>query len=192
MTDFLDYNEPLLLQQLANSDTEAFRMIFDHYRRKVWFIAWKLLHSVTEAEDVVQDVFAKIWTSRQNLAAIENFNAYINTLVRNHIYNMLRKKASEDVYIRENLQNNSESPVTDFNELQSFLDQAIANLPTQQKKVFQLGKIAGWKHEQIARELGISRETVKKHMMAATKSVREFLHAKGIYLPIILLGLHHH
>lgn len=176
--------EKELFRLIASGDAHAFRAVYDQYQRKVYFIAWRLLHSEADAEDVVQEVFSRIWRGRNSIERIENFNAYLNTLVRNHIFNRLRKKAHENAFLVKSTrdiesQNDNINAGLEFKDLETQLHQAMKSLPPQQRKVFQLGRLDGWKHEEIALEMGISRETVKKHMMAAVRTIRSLLNSKG-------------
>jgi RNA polymerase sigma-70 factor (family 1) len=186
------HNEKELLMEIASGDERAFRSLFDHYRRKVYFVAWRLLQAEGEAEDVLQEVFTKVWVNREKLAEVDSFKAYLNTLLRNHIYNCLRKKANEENFLLETLKDgrapgDAAHHRAELNELHLLLQQAVNTLPPQQKKVFQLGRLEGRKHEEIAEELGISRETVKKHMMAALQAVKDFLRRRGKVL-LVLMG----
>lgn len=177
-----------LLNNVAKGDQAAFRQLFDCYRGKVYVIAFRILQSESEAEDVLQDVFTKLWLNREKLTGILHFNAYLNTLIRNHIFNGLRKKAYEEDFLWASLQesrNEEGYQVIELNELKELLHKAMNTLPPQQKKVFQLGRLEGLKHEEIAAELGISKETVKKHMAAALRYIKYFLNGWGKELPAL-------
>jgi RNA polymerase sigma-70 factor (family 1) len=194
MSEGAIYNEPALLSAVSNGDEQAFRALYDHYRKKIWFIGWKLLKSESEADDVVQEIFSVLWAKKEILPRIEYFNAYINTMARNFIYNLLRQKAYEETYILETLFKDKElsedgDAQVDFNELHRIFQKAINQLPPQQQTVFELGKIKGLKQEEIAEQMGLSRLTVKKHMALATESVRAFLRSGGKYGLLILSWL---
>lgn len=161
------HNEKMMLRQIAGGDETAFRELFDLYRNKVFYLAWKLLKTDSDAEDVLQEIFIKVWVHKEKLSVIENFNAYLNTLIRNHVYNRLRKKASEECFIRETVNNDNNSFYNTFDtvllhELQNILQKGLEKLPPQQKKVFELSRFEGLKHEEIAERMNISKETVKK------------------------------
>jgi RNA polymerase sigma-70 factor (ECF subfamily) len=188
------YNEKQILLAIAGGDAIAFAQLYEHYRRKVYFIAWRLLQSENEAEDVQQEIFTKIWLNRSKLAEITQFNSYVNTLIRNYVYNAIRKKANETAYIREAMKMKDSNPEDAFvpaeiNELQTLLRAAINNLPRQQKKVFQLVRMEGRKHEEVAGLLGISKETVKKHIMEAQRAVTAFFESRGKTTLFLLLML---
>jgi RNA polymerase sigma-70 factor (family 1) len=172
------YDERAILDRVAQGDANAFEFLFNQYRNKVIYFAWKFLRSDARAEDVLQEVFLKVWTNREQLPDINNFKAWLNTLTRNYIYNALRRLATEEAFIKELSVKKvppDQAPVLDdlsFDELQHALDAAVANLTSQQKKVFELSRIEGLKHEQIAEKMEISRDTVKKHMTDALRKIR--------------------
>lgn len=181
-----------LLQQVANGNEKAFRLLYDRYRNQVFYVGFKFLKSEAAAEDVLQEVFSKIWINRKKLAKIIDFSKYLNTLTLNYIYNLLRRKAHEEAFLHEelvkiNLNHEEAFSYIDLRELEDLLHKAVKQLSPQQKKVFELSRVQGLKHEEIAKELNISRETVKKHIMEALSNVRSFLAAKGDILINLLI-----
>ena len=89
------YNETDLLLQIARSDEHAFRIIFDRYRQKIYSYTFHLTSSAQSADDAVQEVFIKVWLSRDTLPALNNFNAWLHTLARHTVFNALKKLARE-------------------------------------------------------------------------------------------------
>lgn len=121
----------------------------------------------------------KIWVGREKLPEINCFSAYLNTITRNHIYNALRKLAGEELLLEKLLSPQSAAYRPDaaienmsLRELQDALQKVMATLTPQQKKVFELSRMEGLKHEEIALRLNISRETVKKHVSEALRIIR--------------------
>jgi RNA polymerase sigma-70 factor (ECF subfamily) len=170
-------NEKTILCLVAKGDENAFQELYENYRNKVFYIAWKLLRSKDNAEDVLQEIFIKIWTHKEKLPDIENFNAYLNTLIRNHIYNCLRKQANEENFILEAAKQDINDSNLTFDtvllhELQHKLQSAVYQLSPQQKRVFELSRLEGFTHKEIAEMMNISKETVKKHMMEASRLVK--------------------
>lgn len=182
-------NVKIILCQVAEGNENAFRELYELYRNKIYFVSWKLLKSDSSAEDVLQEVFLKIWINRSKLPEIENFNAYLNTLLRNHIFNKLRKQANEERFVREVMVSNTGTPNVTLDavllkESQNLLKKAVLRLPPQQKRAFELSRMEGKKHEEIALMLNISKETVKKHIMEASRSVKEFFNSEA-QLPVL-------
>ncbi len=170
---------------MSEGNENAFRTLFDQYRDKIFSIAHKITKEDSSAEDVVQEVFIKLWLNKEKLPHLDNFAAYLNTVTRNHIFSQLRRIATEEAYLTELITTaNAERFSSDeiaYGELKKMLTNAIANLPPQQKKVYQLGKLEGKKYDEIAAMLNISKETVKDHMTKATASIkRQLLRNEGL------------
>jgi RNA polymerase sigma-70 factor (ECF subfamily) len=181
-----------LILLIAAGSIEAFRQLFDKYRNKIFSMACKFTGSDDVAEDAVQEVFIKLWLNKEKLLKVDNFNAYLNTVVRNHIFNYLRKIALEQKFLlklaaRKKQKNKDTFDSVSYNELQSLIYKAVSELPVQQKKVYNLSRVDGLKHEEIAEKMGISRHTVKGHLVAALNHIRNFLLANGELAPILIL-----
>lgn len=171
------YNEHELLQRIAKGDQKAFEELYAFYSNKIFAIAFKILKSVSAAEDVMQEVFTKVWINNEKLKDVTHFRAYLYAMTRNQVFNVLRKQANEEILLAELGNNNVEKDHADalsFKQMREQLQSSLTRLPAQQRKVFELGKIHGLKHEEIARQLFISPATVKKHMMAAMRAVKNF------------------
>lgn len=174
------YNEQELIQRIAQNDEIAFAKLFDHYRDKIYTVALKLTHSTTVAEEIVEDVFLKIWLRRSCLQEIENFSAYLFVIARNETYKILKQIAKNYklVLLTENdagtfYDNNTEEYLIS-KEMTSVLEKAIDRLPHKQKQVYQLMKEGNLKRGEVAELLQIKPETVKFHLAQAMKNIRAY------------------
>lgn len=173
------YNEQELIELIAQSDEIAFAKLFDHYRNKIYTVALKLTHSTTVAEEIVEDVFLKIWQRRCVLMEIENFGAYLYTIARNETYKILKQIAKNYklVLLSENevaLPDNHTHEYLISREVTSLLQKAIDRLPNRQKQVYKLMKEADLKRGEVAELLQIQPETVKFHLAQAMKNIRTY------------------
>ena len=173
------YNEQDLIQLITQNDESAFAQLFNCYRNRIYTFALKLTHSTTVAEEIVGDVFLKIWLRRTSLNEIENFKAYINIMARNETYKILKLIAKN--YKMISLADNDVSVVSNNpdeylinKELTSLLHKAIDRLPTQQKQVYKLMKEGDLKRGEVAELLQINPETVKSHLAQAMKNIRTY------------------
>jgi RNA polymerase sigma-70 factor (ECF subfamily) len=173
------YNEQKLIQLVAQSDEIAFGRLFDHYRNKIYTVALNLTHSTTVAEEIVEDVFLKVWSRRSTLNEIGNFNAYIYVIARNETYKILKQigKNYKVVLLAEMdacLIDNRTDEYLISKEMTSLLQKAIDRLPHQQKQVYKLIKDGDLKRGEVAELLQIQPETVKFHLAQAMKNIRAY------------------
>jgi RNA polymerase sigma-70 factor (family 1) len=187
----MNTQEYQLLQELIAGDAEAFKEIYELYQDKIFAFAYKLTKSRDNSEDIVQEVFIKLWQKREQIKLELNFGAYLRKVTQNHVYDFL-KKVSKDrdlqEKIKENvqaLQNNTEDDLLG-KELHKAYNEAIDNLPRQRKLIYQLSRDESLSYDQIAERLNISRHTVHNQMVSAIRSIREYvLRHKGFISLII-------
>ncbi|WP_166644056.1 RNA polymerase sigma factor [Pedobacter nutrimenti] len=170
-------DENTLIEKVAEGDQQAFTVLFRKHHGIVYRFALKLTRSETLAEEVVQDIFMKIWLKRTELSEIENFGAFLNRITRNHTYNLLKRLTMEAVVNKnlkaefiESTENTQES--IDYNASAEILKRAVDLLSPQQKKVYLLCHVEGLKYEEAAKKLNISAGTVHSHMKQALHSIR--------------------
>lgn len=180
-------NEKLLLELIAQGDEPAFRVLFDHYRDKIFTVALKLTKSEISAQEIVQDVFLKIWTGRSKLGTIANFDAYLFIITRNLAFKILKSIARSHTNIEftelsEKCGSQNASDLLFDKEYDQLLKTAIERLPNQQKKIYKLIKGEGLKREEVAQQLELRPETVKFYLAQAMKNIRAFclLHLESI------------
>lgn len=189
-------DEKLILAKIAKGDQQAFGILFNFYRNKVFGYALTILQEDTAAEEIVQDVFIKLWIKRKTLLTIENFGGFLRIIARNDTLNALKKIASEQKNYQIANQNNSDIDSGTENEIQfretkKLLDAAIEKLPPQQKLVYNLCHIEGLKQKDVAEKLNLSPLTVKTHLRDAVKSIKNYLmlHDEIKAVPLLLFFL---
>jgi RNA polymerase sigma-70 factor (family 1) len=189
-------NESELIKQVISGSERAFSKLFDGYYKSLGDYVYRLTESLEITEEIVQDVFIKIWTKKEALSGIESFSNYLFIISRNQTYNFLRKKANEKVRqlewekdFEENSILNDDDKTGEF--YRSLLEKAIEKLPPQQKKVYLLSRNERLKYEEIAQKLNISPETVKKHMKLAIKFLKSNVNVEndGVLVLILLAQL---
>jgi len=184
-------HEKELLLKIVEGDEEAFCAVFDHYSKFVYSFAYKLVRSTEVAEEVVQDIFMKVWEGKEKLLNIDNFGAYLNVLVRNHSLNLLRqlaKKQTVDLYTVSDLpvQDYSTEHTIDYRDTLMILEEVLDVLPDHQREVYKLCHLEGLRYEEAAAKLDISTNTVHYHMKLALKTIREYLIKRGIAYQALL------
>jgi RNA polymerase sigma-70 factor (ECF subfamily) len=188
------HDEHELLAQVAGGDHKAFCILFDRYHGYVFGFGRKLTRSDDQAEEIVQDIFLKIWALREKLSSLDNFEAYLTRLVRNQSYSVLRRNIAHDkassVFLSQQAEqdNNMERQLA-YNETVRILEEAIQGLPEQQRKVYELCHRQGLKYEDAAREMAISADTVHYHMKLALKAIREHFKKHSFVYQVLLAAL---
>lgn len=177
------HNEKDLLHQIADGSEDAFRILFNAYRSKLYTYILKLTRSQEIAEDTVHDVFLKFWENRKTVHQIENLNAYLYRMAHNKAYSGFQRKAKETLILAvlekeqaEGYQEGSDAGIT-TKEVRAFIQQAVNKLTPQQKKVFLLSRQEGLKLEEIAHSLNISTNTAKNHLVEALRVIRQEINA---------------
>ncbi len=176
------HNEKMILRAISQGEGTAFNEFFNYHHHHIGKYVFSITRSREIAEEIVQDIFVKIWQERERLARINDINSYLFILARNQTLNAIRKLATEkknkgniEIYLQDHsLQPGEDSFET---ELSNIIESAVANLPPQQQKVFLLRQ-QGMKHDQIASEMSISLNSAKKYQQLAMQSIEKIVKAK--------------
>lgn len=193
MSPHIVNSEKLLLLKVAEGDENAFAQLFKaHYNQLGCFIM-RLTESEALTQEVVQDVFLKIWTNRNSLKKIDCFKAYLLVVARNHALNCLKQIARENNRKKEWVNTVLRMAYNDQEEKDNvdaatLIDEAVEFLPPQQKKVYTLSRREGMKQQEIANELNISLETVKKHMVLALRFLKYRLRTNSSLFIFFMTG----
>lgn len=196
MSDVFSNNERELLTRISAGDELAFRKLFDAYKDVIYSAAYKWTQSDELSKDILQDIFIKLWVKKESLSTVENLKAYLLITTRNHVFNAFKKIARSEAFMLEMYKENKTETNTAadflmFKETGLLLKKAMDQLPPQQRKVFTLGKLEGYKLKEIAVQMSISVVTVNKHMALATKAVKEFLIKNGKLNSLLIAWLIH-
>lgn len=191
-----NFQENELLRQVAMGDEIAFRQLFHLYHQQLGAYIHRVTESSELAEEIVQDVFLKIWMSREALQGVKSFKAYLFVISKNHALNVLRKTIKErHLHAHWNQDIINAIPVADndfYDEYYGLLDKAIDCLPPQQQKVYLLSRHEHLKYVEIAQRLEISRETVKKYLQIAVSSITTYIQANSDLMAFIVAFLFFH
>lgn len=183
------------LEKIKTGDEGAFRCLFDHYRDKLFSFCFRFTKNEMAAEEIVQDVFMKIWVHRQEIDPLLSFNAYLYKITENQALNFL-KKVGRDEKLKKNISlhfpaihNQTEEAII-YHDYIRLMDKAIDALPPQRRLIYKLSRQEVFTHEEIAKKLGISKNTVRNQIIAAIRSIRQYFSAHSdLTLPFLLLLL---
>lgn len=175
-----DINAALLLD-VSNGSEKAFRELVHLYADLLHTYIYQLTKSHETAEEVVQDIFLQIWLCRETLSGIRNFRNYLFVISRNNALNVLKKSLRERHRQAEwqltvpSLQEEGGIDKKEQEGRLSLVEEAILHLPPQQQQAWILSRRQGKKYDEIAREMNLSRETVKKYIQYATQSITRYV-----------------
>lgn len=188
------YHQKEIISLVAAGDGAAFKQLFDLYRNRIYSVGLKLTRSAVLAEEVVQDVFLNIWTRRETLTGVKDFESYLFIVTRNEVYLMLRriarrKAVAADAGNQLDLADNDTDNLVLNRDYTALVQEAVEKLPPQQKLVYTLIKVEGLKREEVADQLNLSPDTVKTHLAQAMRSIRAFCRRHiDLYLLLAYIG----
>ena len=168
---------------LKEGDLQAFNELFDRYGKRLYNFSIGYLKSVENAEEIVQEVFMKIWDNRLELSAQKSIESYLFTIARNGILNTIRKSKSEQAYLNYVKINPEKNVLLDeelnFNELEKAYHEAIEQLSPRRKEIFLLSREQALSNAEIAEKMSISVKTVENQMTTAISEIRRNLRSLG-------------
>lgn len=162
----------------------SFEDIFHLYKERIHSYVLAIVKSGEHAGEITQEILIKLWLCREMLDQVENLDAYIYVIARNKALNHLRK-AAYDVRLLNELKNfmpAEQNNVADHMAVRDYellVSQAVDALSPQRRKVYQLSRVEGLNHDEIAERLRLSKNTVKNHLVESLKQIRNHLHRAG-------------
>ena len=169
--------EKELIILLKEGDEKAFTTLYRRYWSKVYNFSRLYLSSILEIEEVVQEVFVKVWESRSLLREDDNFKGFLFVITRNLVFNQFRRSFNENAYKLTVLSSimpyyNLEEELTAA-DLQEFIEKMVKELPPRQQEVFNLSRNAHITYNEISIRLNISEKTVERHINEALKFLKK-------------------
>lgn len=175
------YHGEQLTKLLKQGNILAFDEIYKEYCQRLYGFVIKFVKQKEDAEEIVQEVFLKIWESREKLDIYSSFEAYLFTMAYNITINMLRKRMHQDKYVNhlKSIQTLGEAADTidevEYGELTAKVKSLLDQLSPRQREIFYLSREKGLSHDAIAEKLNISANTVKNHLVSSLKFLRSNL-----------------
>ena len=189
------YTDKELFARISEGNEKAFGEIFYRYTAKISPFLTNFLHGDLWTEEIIQDVFMKLWQKRERLTEVEHPAAYIYQIASNRALDYI-KKNGRDIKLQYYLAQNQ--PATAVNQTESdvnyrladaLIKEAIHSLPPQRRKVYEMAREQGLSHDEISEILGISRHTVRNQVAEALQEIRLYLTEKGAFGAILLLAI---
>jgi RNA polymerase sigma-70 factor (ECF subfamily) len=187
----MEFQDEQMASLLSKRDEAAFEQVFKTHYKNLHAYAFTILRDEDEAEEMVQQVFFKLWERSENLSFSGPVAAYLYRAVHNESLNFLKHqkvKAGHQLHVAYSMKNKSEHEQGKMmrKELENKFREALNELPEQCRTVFQLSRFEDMKYKEIADKLDISVKTVENHMGKALKLLRTKL---VDFLPLLLILL---
>ena len=177
-----------LLRHLKQCDKESFRIIFERYAPVFLAFARRLLRDADVAEDIVQNVFMRLWIGRERIDEGRNLRNYLMVSVRNEIYCYLRmafnaRREPDSAHMAE-VEDTAPGLENELSarELELIVEKAVEKMPPRRREIFILSRHRHLSNAEIARQLGLSVRTVEKHIELALSEIRNLLHISVVLL----------
>lgn len=183
-----------LVKLLKKGDMAAFDAIYNKYCHKLHGFVLRYLKQEEDAEGIVQEVFIKIWESRNKIDIYSSFEAFLFTIAYNTSISLLRKRVSETKsreYLKSFQQANVPENAIDelqFKELNNKVQSLLKKLTPRQREIYLLSREEGLTHKEIAKNLDISVNTVKNHLVSTLRFLKSHMDS-SLSVNILFLSL---
>ena len=166
------------IEALRGGNHVIFEDVFVMYFCKVKVFINGIIKSETDAEELAQDVFIKLWENRGQINAEKSLNAYIYTIARNSAFNFLKHKVVEQSYINNYKSYGSVDTPEELcfaTEIQLLIDMTVSQMPVQRGRIYTLSRCNGISNDDIATQLNISKKTVENQLSLALQELRKVI-----------------
>jgi RNA polymerase sigma-70 factor (family 1) len=164
-----------LLMKLKNHDEHAMVMLYKNYWKSLYISAYKILKNRETCEDIVQELFIKIWNNREELTINSCIKAYLSASVRYEVFRRLRNSKNHEPILDEIIETVADLSLYDrveYQELQGQISSVVDLLPGKCREVYNLSRNELLSHKEIAEKLAISTKTVRNHITRALHELR--------------------
>jgi len=172
------YDEKELLSSLATGNEEALKIIYQKYWQRLFLSAYNVLRDKEACEDILQEIFIRLWQKRESSNITTSLSAYLFTATRYQVFHHI-KKSAERPELFEILEERFSTDAPDIplfvKELQQKIDSAVENLPKKCKNIYKLSREHNLSYKAIAEQLQISPKTVENQLSIALKKLRDTL-----------------
>ncbi len=196
MVDNLEYQDvsSKLVLGLVEGDVQAFKKVYNYYFNRVFHFVNRFSIRTEDTEEIVQDVFLKLWENRATIDQDKNLSGFLFVIAQNLVIDKIRKHVSESKkidkvrisYFRKKPENFTEQEVN-YDELSGIIDGLVDQLPTKRRTVFKLSREKGFTNKEIADLLKVSQGTIEKQMSKALHTLTANLKSRyGIMVDLML------
>lgn len=190
MEKHIDNIEERLISALKLGSGKAFDSIYQMYSKRLYTYCLQFTKSPEESEEIVQDVFVKLWQNRTLIRQNETLRSLLFIMAKHQLINAYRSKVNHPVYeefidYKDTLSVEDAHTRLEYNEFKQAFQKAIDSLPDTQRKVISLSRIHQLSNKEIAEKLSLSEQTVKNQISLGLKVLKEKLN-KILWIILLL------
>lgn len=188
-------DEALLLRQMAEGRMDAFDQLYRYFQQKVYYYILPFtFNTELDANDIVQDIFVKLWSKREAITEIISLEFYLYRMARNRLIDLKRSKDVRRLHLNQFAGSQHEATEytaheIQFREFHKRAQEAIKDLPERRRLIFDLNINHDLSLKEIAERLNVSVSVVKKQLYLATQFVRQSIKDKELVLVLLFLIL---
>lgn len=184
-----------IVNRLKANDPKALELLYDTYYIRLYYFCKGLIKIEHEIDDILQDVFLKIWLNRLRIKTPDTFAAYIFTITKNAVISYIRDHEKE-IKLKATLKDKqaiqhfkSESKI-EYNELEQKVQNLLKKMSETSKTIYEFSRYQGLSNEEISKKLGVSKKTVEYHITKTLKYLKENLKEFGL-ISILFFEIFH-
>lgn len=171
--------DAVLFEKIKKGDEKAFERLFHSHYGHLCLFAEHFVRNHAEAEEIVQDIFMRLWENKSRITIATSVKNYLFRSVKNSCLNFLKHNQVKNQYAEKFLSEASQAEPDDEGFIESGLfqkiEECINSLPEKRREVFRMSREEGLKYREIAEKLNISVKTVETHIGLAIKTLRDKL-----------------
>jgi RNA polymerase sigma-70 factor (ECF subfamily) len=182
--------EATLIFQLKKGSRKAFDKIYQMYAKRLYAYCLQFTKSLEDSEEIVQDVFVKLWTNREHIRQENTLCSLLFIIAKHHLINAFRSRINQPVYeeyinYKEAISMDEPDQQLEYKDFAIKFEKAMQTLPATQRKVITLSKIKGFSNKEIAEKLVLNEQTVKNALSIGLKKLKVELD-EGYFLYMLL------
>ncbi|HWK05596.1 MAG TPA: RNA polymerase sigma-70 factor [Puia sp.] len=187
-------HEQALFISISEGDETAFSTCYSEYGRVLMPFLVRLVGSRDSAEEIIQEVFLKVWLYRDRLAEVDNPRSWLFRVAANTGRNWLKKKMLIEQKMQEHqrqwdIPDSAIPEQVDLKSIAGVIQRTILSFPPQRRRIYQMSREEGLKPAEIAARLELSVSTVKNTLLSALKTIRENIEEAGFWVTFFLVFL---
>jgi len=186
LSDLKDISDSNLTYLIKIGNKEAFHVIFERYAPRIYNFALSYLRNEQDAEELVQDVFLRIWEKKEQLDKSKNLKSFIFKIAVNTIYDLIRRRNIEEAF-RDFVRHDYEPGIENtwhtviFEEMLANVNELVKEMPAQRQKIFRLSRVEGLPNDTIARKLNLSKRTVENQLYRALSFLKKHFDKESVF-----------